>query len=387
MTEKQYETIHFSTLIIRAISAAFCDKKIDDFSVENWQDFFTFCASHNVMNLVAYALKKSSVVLPKKVSHFFEESLLHSMLKEAQRSVEIESLCDDFEKNEIPHMVLKGFVIKKLYPEEYLRSMGDVDILVGGDVSKAIEITKNHDFSYDSEEFLHHSFSKGKGLNVELHKSLIDESLDEYYSYFGTGFERAHLADGYQFRYELSKEDFYVFLVAHMAKHYQMCGTGIRFVCDIYVFNSKYKDKLDYKYISKELQKIGLKKFEEKIRQLSFQWFGGNFDGKFDAIGEYIVSNGVHGKSVNHELNKFLLNDEKKQSKFSYILTTIFPGKDYMQARYSKLKKYPFLLPLYWIRRIFSTLIKSSGSIRYRLKGVALSDKDDYKKFDDAGLR
>ncbi|MCQ2470862.1 MAG: nucleotidyltransferase family protein [Clostridia bacterium] len=387
MAKKNKEILNYASLAISVISSVFCNKKVTDFNTDNWEDFIKFCAEHKILNIVAFGLKNSDVELPEKIKRIFNENVLRSMMIEAQRSTEIELLCDDFEANKIPHIVLKGFVIKNLYPQPYLRSMGDVDILVGNELQKAAEIMLNHGYSFDSEEFLHGSFSKGKGLHIELHKSLIDESLDKYHSYFGTGFERARLIKNKQFSYEFSKEDYYIFLIAHMAKHYQICGTGIRSVCDVFVYNSAYKNELDYDYIASELDKTGLKSFEKKMRDMSFKWFSGSFNGKFDAVGEYIISSGVYGKSTNHELNDFLLNDKKKQSKFKYILTTIFPEKNYMQARYSVLKKHPFLLPFYWIKRIFSTLIKSSGSIRYRLKGVALSDKNDSKRFDDAGLK
>ncbi len=387
MPKKNNEILNYASLAISVISSVFCNKKITDFGTDNWEDFIKFCAEHKILNIVAFGLCNSDVKLPENINRIFNENILRSMMIEAQRSTEIELLCDDFEMNEIPHIVLKGFVIKNLYPQPYLRSMGDVDILVGNELQKATEIMLNHGYSFDSEEFLHGSFSKGKGLHVELHKSLIDESLDKYYGYFGTGFERAHLIENKKFSYEFSKEDYYIFLIAHMAKHYQICGTGIRSVCDVFVYNSTYKNELDYDYIASELDKTGLKNFEKKMRDMSFSWFCGSFNGEFDAVGEYIISSGVYGKSANHELNSFLLNDEKKQSKFKYIFTTIFPEKSYMQARYSALKKFPFLLPFYWIKRIFSTLIKSSGSIRYRLKGVALSDKNTSKRFDDAGLK
>lgn len=352
----------------------------------DWNSFVEFCSNHKILNIVLYGLKGCLLSLPEDVIKIYENNIGFSMIKEAQRAVEIDLLCDDFEKNCIPHMLMKGYVIKNLYPQPFLRSMSDIDILVGDNLKNVAEVMLKHGFTLKGEAFLHDIYTKNS-LAVELHKSLIDESLDEYYSYFGTGFERAKTSEGFSYRYELSKEDFYIFLVTHMAKHYKINGTGIRSICDIYVYNKAYKNVLDYEYIFNELERLNLKKFEEKIRMLADEWFSDSFNGTFDAVGEYIISNGVHGNNDNHELNSFLLNEKKEKGKLAYIIRNIFPDMNYMCLRYEKLKKYPFFLPFYWIKRIISTIFSSRGSIRYRLKGVVESGKNDDERFKQTGLK
>lgn len=387
MQKKDAEIFDFAAKAISSISYSVTEKSPLTFEQDfDWQGFIKFCNKHKILNIVYYGLKKCNISIPEKAEHFMEENMLYSMLKEAQRSVEIESLSEDFEKNGINHIILKGYIIKDLYPESYLRSMGDIDILVGKQVDEASEIAVNHGFKLQSKDFLHYSFKKGNALSIELHKSLIDESIDKYYNYFGIGFDRSSLCGGFKYKYEFSKEDFYIFLVAHMAKHYEICGTGIRSICDIFIYNRSYPD-LNHKYIENELDKIGLVLFENKIRALADYWFGGNFDGKFDSIGEYIISSGVYGNSENHELNAFIINESDETSKFRYFINYIFPNRDYMCARYPLLHKIPILIPLFWIIRIFSTVFKSKGSIRYRLKGVSKYSKEDNRRFEETGLK
>lgn len=382
------ETAAFASAAFSICSSVFNNTAVsffpDDF---NWKGFTEFCSCHKILNIVAYGMRNYENNIPDVIRKSFENTVNISMMKEAQRTVEIELLCDDFEENSITHMVMKGFVIKELYPQPFLRSMSDVDILIGDNLSSASKIMLNRGFSFEGEAFLHDIYTKGKLLAVELHKALIDESLDEFYGYFGSGFERAELSDGCKFRYNFSAENFYIFLIAHMAKHYKISGTGIRSVCDIYVYNKAYGSTLDYTYISEELEKIGLKIFEKKMRELADEWFSGSFSGDFDAVSEYIVSAGVYGDSDNHELNSYLLSKEKDEGKIKYILKYAFPNMEYMTARYDRLKKYPFLLPYYWIKRVLSTLFKSRGSIRYRYKGVAESDNNDDERFTLTGLK
>ena len=107
-------------------------------------------------------------------------------------------------------------------------------------------------------------------------------------------------------------------------------------------------------------------------------------------MGEYIVFSGVYGNIHNLELNRFLQAEATDGSysanKLKYVLKNIFPGLKYMSARYKTIKKHKFLLPIFWVIRIFSTLFKSRKNISYRLKGVTQSDESDIKKFKDSGL-
>lgn len=385
MDKLNSEIYDFASDAINLISCSFDSDK--SFSIDepfDWKGFISFCQKHRILNLVYYGIKSNNINISENIKKLFEENMLHSMMKCAQRDVEIELLSEQFENNKIRHMILKGFVIKNIYPEPYLRSMSDIDILVGDDIDKASDVLLQNGFELKSKEFLHYTFIKENSFAIELHKSLVDESLEKYYKYFKSGFVKAKVSDGFNYKYEFSKEDFYIFMVAHMAKHYSICGTGIRSVCDIYLYNKKFTD-IDKDYINKELNKIGLSDFEKKIKNLAIEWFGGYFEGKFDSVGEYIILGGVYGNLDNHELNKFILND--KRTKKQYILRTIFPDKNYMFARYSFLKKAPVFIPLFWIVRIISTFFKSKGSIRYRLKGVSSYSSKDDNHFSDVGLK
>ena len=354
----------------------------------DWQRFKIFTDMHSLSNTIANAVCSLDDV-PESVKSYYGEVILYSAAKEAQYDVEISELTDDFEKNAIPHMILKGYVVKNLYPYTNMRSMCDVDILVGKKIQSACEVMLSHGFEKKSSENLHDSFSKKPSTTVELHKSLFDEELTKLNGYFKVGFERAKIADGFKYRCELSDEDFYIFLISHFYKHFARCGTGIRSVLDIYLFLSEYSDKLDFNYIDSELKKIGLDSFNKKISSLSFEWFGSDGNIKPDPIGEYIISSGTYGKTVNLELNRFLNNNGDGSyyaSKIRYVFKTLFPNRAYMSARYPVLNKFPVFLPLYWIIRGISTLFNRRKNIRYRRKGVIESDPSTADRFKDSGL-
>lgn len=352
----------------------------------NWYYFKSFCEKHCISNIVAYAVNLLDTSMPQEIKIYFNEIIYQSLAKEARLEIEIQNITDAFEKNGIAHMLLKGSVIKNLYPQPDMRSMCDVDILVGNMLDEAFPVMKAHGFHLKERDNLHDCYFKKPFINLELHSSLVDEELTELYSYFKTGFERAHLQENQKFRYELSKEDFYIFLLAHFAKHFKRTGTGIRSVADIFVYLSK-NSGLDFDYIYNEIEKIGLLKFAQRIQKIARNWFAEGIIDPNDSVEGYIISSGAYGNYLNLELNRFLQGNSDNNSyrikKLKYFLRVAFPDFKYMSARYPVLQKNKFLLPFFWSVRIFYTLFKSRGSVKYRLGGVAGSDKNSADKFSD----
>ena len=371
------------------VMASVLNKNIPDGPEEidfDWYGFKAFCEKHCISNIIAYGVTQLDTGIPENILAYFEEIIYQSLAKEARVEIEFNEIADDLEKQCIPHMALKGMIIKHLYPQPDMRSMCDVDILVGDNIDKVAEIMKKHSFSLTESANLHDSYFKKPFLNFELHRSLVDKEITDLFRYFKTGFERAELTNKYKYRYHLNDEDFYIFLIAHLAKHFKRAGSGLRSVADIWIY-LKNKQELDFQYINNELKKINLLKFENHIRIIALKWFTDKNIDQCDPVESYIISSGAYGNYTNLELNKFLQSDSQdknfKNKKFKYFIKVIFPDNDYMSNRYLVLKKYRFLLPLFWFIRIFSTLFKSYGSIKYRLEGVFDATESQQEQFLD----
>lgn len=356
-----------------------------DFEID-WNSFIAFCERHCISNIVAYGVNALGLQIPESIRLYFNDIIYQSLAKEARLEVETAELLDSFEKSGIGHMLLKGSVIKNYYPQPDMRSMCDIDILIGNNLDEAMKVAVSHGFQLKERDNLHDCYFKKPFLNLELHSSLFDRELNDLFSYFKIGFERAELEKSFNYRYSLSEEDIYIFMLAHFAKHFKRTGVGIRAVADIYVF-LKDNDNLDFDYINKETEKLGLLKFSQRIKKISFNWFDKGIVDENNPVEEYIISSGAYGSGLNLELNRFLQNNKNKKNytyeKFKYYKKVIFPDFEYMCARYPKLKTHRYLMSFYWIKRIISTFFKSKGSIRYRLKRVYESDKSYFDKFKD----
>ena len=170
----------------------------------------------------------------------------------------------------------------------------------------------------------------------------------------------------------------YVFLIVHIAKHYQYGGTGIRTLLDIYVYE-KALPSLDFDYIKGELKKIGLDRFYDKIHKIVFDWFSGNFDGNYDTVSAYIISGGVYGTQGVERLNNFINSnmDNLDSARKKNSVENIFPPLEIMKIRYSILEKQKWMLPLFWIIRIIQTLFTAPQNAKARFEDSANLKKID----------
>ena len=61
---------------------------------------------------------------------------------------------------------------------------------------------------------------------VEAHRAMYDKTVDNnQYEYF-SNFSKAILKKGYKYTYDFNDEDFYIYMIAHMAKHFYVKGCG-----------------------------------------------------------------------------------------------------------------------------------------------------------------
>ncbi len=56
--------------------------------------------------------------------------------------------------------------------------------------------------------------------------------------------------------------------MTHMFKHFDGSGTGIRSLLDQYVYLNRLEDSLDFPYIDKQCEILGIADFEKENRDL-----------------------------------------------------------------------------------------------------------------------
>lgn len=293
-----------------------------------------------------------------------------------------------FEEAEIAYMPVKGCNLKQLYPKPELRPMGDADVLIRlEDYDRIFPIMEAQGFSLGADTAHVYEWRKPE-LMVELHKSLVYEGDRDYFGYYGTGWRLARKGAG--FRYDLSLEDSYVFNVVHLAKHYRGSGVGCRHVVDLYVFRQACPE-LDMRYVSKELKKLHLHDFHENVMRTLDVWFRDREpDPITGLITEHVFSGGSWGNRENGILSDGVKNARKANitgnSRIRAWIRTIFPTYERMAYNHKSLRKFPLLLPVFWVDRWFRILLFRRKNIRGNIRKLNKADDEAVWAYRDALL-
>lgn len=299
---------------------------------------------------------------------------------------ELSSLEKAFSENAIDYMLLKGALIKSLYPKTEMRPMGDADVLIRTEQYDKIKpIMQKLGFSAKLESDHEIVWDKPGKLYLELHKRLIPSYHKDYYAYFGEGWNLAKQNSDNPYRYEMTSEDTYIYLFAHFAKHYREGGIGIRHLIDLWMYRKSCK-KLDEEYIKQGLEKLLILEFYTNIRRLSAVWFeGAEADEKTDFITNVIFSSGSFGTSEKRQISSGLKASKSgKNVKTTKWIRAIFPNKIVMANNYPILRKAPALMPLMWVARWFRTILFRKNQIKGYINYVKQLSPENISTYQEA---
>lgn len=351
-------------------------------------DLFVKANEHGVAHIVASKLNKNNL-LSGSAAQAYTDRLHNAVFKSEKMNYAFESVCKTLDEAQIPYIPLKGAVLKNLYPEAWMRSSVDVDILVREqDLNVAADIIKER-LGYRQTASTNHDITLTPDGNIfiELHFRLIEDDhklasakiLNDVWNY-------AKPSDKNNLRYELSAPFFYFYHISHMAKHVVQGGCGIRPFLDLWLMN-RYCDYKDEE-TRNLLRKGSMLKFAECVQQLSEVWFSGKEHTETTKLlQDYIVKGGMFGTKE----TRLLSNQQHHGGKRKHILRRIFvPHRD-LAYTYPIVKKYRFLTPICEICRLFSLLFGKKRNFRKtylaNLKGVSAEYADEIKiLFESVGL-
>lgn len=312
----------------------------------DFQYIFEFAKLHKVANTVFYAVErlnqKPEAELYKKWEQIRNKNIHKNLIQTAEFSAVVKS----FQENNITFMPFKGFDLCRLYPAEDYRSMSDLDILVRENQHKQAEKLLNSMGYFHSKRDTtqERSLSKPPFMIIELHRDLIN--IDSpHYDYYKNYLSRQN-AEGY---HKMSGEDFYIYNLAHLHKHFSISGCGVRNIMDLHLLNKKLLPQLDSFYIKRELEKLKLTQFSKDMSAIAEKWFEKQNFTDFSQTELYILSSSAYGTKENLKAN-----EKKGKSKIAFVFSKLFPPLKWMQNFYPPLIKRPYLLPIFYIYRLIS---------------------------------
>ena len=333
------------------IACEVCGKTIDKpqyaLTDEQLAALYGLSKSHDLAHIVGDALIKNGLIQNDELKAKFQKQVMLAVYRYEKLQYELTRLKDALNDAAIPFIPLKGSVIRNFYPSPWLRTSCDIDVLVKEqDVDRAMEVLIKH-FDGKNITRTHHdiSFMTSGQVHMELHHSLIEEGrIGKAEKILENIWDYAAPTNGSSENF-LRDDMFYYYHLAHMAKHLEGGGCGVRPFLDLWLLN---RMKHDEERRIQLLKAGGLDTFAAVAGELAAHWFDKEPAGETALnLEKYLIHAGVYGSNENHAAVKQV----QKYNKISYILMRIWmPYRD-LKLMYPQLERYPVLQPVYEFRR------------------------------------
>ena len=304
-----------------------------------------------------------------------------AMQKDAAMETTKTQVLEALEDAGIWYMPLKGSVLKKYYPETWIRQMSDCDVLFDSaraeDVRQIMEGLGFTTVSFNTG-MNHDGYQKKPIYSVEMHRTLIQEygedgALNSYhhavdFQYYKNVKERLIRDEDRQFGYHFTPEDFYIFMIAHEYNHFTRRGTGFRSLLDVYVFLRAFGETLDWDYIRRETDKLDLTDFETRNRKIALHIFdGGQLSAEDEEMLELMADAGTYGR---YELRFRNGVRFAGGGKLRYAFKRIVLPMDVVEQLFPFFYRHKALLPFLPFYRLVKAARKDRPTIGMELKAL-----------------
>lgn len=262
-------------------------------------------------------------------------------------------ICAEMERLGFRYLPLKGMVLSTLYPRLGMRQMSDCDILCDKQaIQKMQPILLQNGYTIEHSENLHHiEYKKAPIYHIELHQTLFQRQ-HTLCTYYADPWQKCERLPQTKYGYTFTDSDGYIYLTAHAGRHFRSCGTGLRYLADIYIYLQN--KKIDEHYVERELQKLHLAEFERNAKALAFRLFAPPFRNAENAEQEELLS--VFCRAGAYGTEAIRLEQRLKKmhtgSKASYLWNRLFPDMEYYETYFPFFARHKLLLPIAWSYRL-----------------------------------
>ncbi len=334
--------------------------------------------------------KKWNIIKDENIKRELVDCYYQAIAVNLNKANMFEIISQKLSESKIPHMPVKGWYVRTLYPVPELRTFGDIDILINKkDRKETDKIFTENGYSTKNNWEPTYSYDKG-ALRCEVHTELMDSDLgkgEQVISYFSDALETAQKDVGERLSPQIDLHLMYLF--CHLAKHLYKGGAGIRMYMDIALFLKANSNALDFEKIYEESKELNLDTFFKTLIFACCEWFEIDLpfeicdvnQDNLDALKKYTFGADLFGKIRDKSI--ISIRNDESGSKGSVLKDTLFPNAEKIEERYKFIKGRKYLLPVAWVARSIVNLKEIPQKFKY-IKKVSNADMDlvsDYNKF------
>lgn len=342
-------------------------EEIKSVAKEHAESICKMAMYHDAAHLLAYAYKKSGIKLEDAdVVYKLKWHQAMAIMRYENLRNEYDAVSALLEKDGIDFIPLKGIKIRELYPEAWMRTSCDMDILVREeDVERAVDaIVEKLGYKQGERDYHDISLFSPTGEHLELHFSIkenrpgIDFLLEKIWEYAFPVAENKH-------EYTLENEFLVFHGVSHMSYHFTEGGCGIKSFADL-LFITQNVD-YDREKLASMLYDCKIHTFYNAALKLAGVWFGNDkHDDVTLSMQRYLLRGGVYGSKEN-----LVKVNSANKGKLSYVISRIFMPYEQLIIRYPEIEGKKYLVPFYQAKRWFESLV--SGRMKESSRELSIS--------------
>lgn len=272
-----------------------------ELSVAGLNAVMRLAKEHTVTGLVANAAMRNRIVIAGRGAEGRGETVMRLMqqtMAHRQTMQRFEDAVGRFarlmKENGIAYVVFKGLAVARLYPEPFVRTMGDVDFYVPQrDFLRAVDvIERGLHVEMDKEDVDKHYSFDWQGIRFEMHyqietfgnrrhqrrfNRMIDEAMAEHTDSF-----KVCDSDGKETEVcVLPPTEDLIVVFKHWFNHLLVEGVGLRQTLDLVVLLNAYRDKINAGRLMTALDGIGYMKAFRAMLAMMKQYFGMDWTDSF----------------------------------------------------------------------------------------------------------
>ncbi len=372
--ESSFENVCFLTELLKCgvFGETIGNKTADKLSPETLADIYALSSEYDLSHIIGEALDKNGLLPEGMLSTLYINDVMAANFRYEKLSYAFSEVCGVLEEERISFLPLKGSVLYNIYPEKWMRVGCDIDILVHKEDIPKIEKSFEEKLGYHrcGESYHDVRMKSPDGVVIELHHTLIEEGwANNANKILENVWEYVYPQSDGAFHYFMTEEMFYFYHIAHMAKHIENGGCGIKPFLDLYVMLRTYGN------ISKTLIcESDLLTFDSVVTKLCRVWFDTDEHNETSVLLQrFVLDGGAYG---NRE-NMAYIQKGRAGGKVKYILFKLFPPYSKLKYEFPILCKFKFLFPIYTVYRWFCFLFKKDK--KERIKNFVLT-KDASKE-------
>lgn len=346
---------------------------------DTWRMLYRAAWEHSLLPLISDAFGKAEGKPPQ-----FDVYAKQLTIAQAEKTADFILLYGYLQSRGLSPQVMKGIILRNLYPNPELRPSADEDLLIRPEefpryhqamldyglslVNPDEDIEKAHEVAYQDKE---------KHLYIEVHKQPFPPesgAVGDLNALFDGVHDRHMTVTIYGQQFEtLAPTDHLLYLICHAYKHFLHMGVGIRQVADMALFANAYGEDIDWEHIYQACQSVHIETFTAALFQIAHKYLTMNtipdafahIEVDEQPLLEDILSGGLYGTSSmsrTHSSTITLGAVESSKGHKRSRLRTLFPPLTSLTRRFPYLRKFPFLIPVAWVQRIIIYLLELKHS-------------------------